>query len=655
MKRILLLVAFFFVITPPMFSHDAEYESIPKLDSLAYQLMDSLMAPSFHRIITEYQALADLSQNPRYLIGASKYRVNRYYVLGETDSLVMYVKETMALSKKYNDDYNYYMSWSYLINHYTISDKNQLAIEEAKKMQNEAFSSDNEIGKALSLVSLGEAYYYFGNYGLSQDCLEQGLNVYLSSKDKDYFSISSVYYSLNLALIADKKYDETLTSCDSWDAAIGKMDEEEHGNTIVAFKLVSACARLIALSRLHQFSEANQYLTKIESYYAQVSSQTDYYLEAKSVYYEEIADYEKALIANQSAIDYFVSMNMLKEELRFTKSKSFILMKLERYQEATQSYYHYTNLKDSLDRSATVYQLNEMLVINDIQNAKIANQNLQIEVEHSKRVLSSISAIAFFIVVIILLSFLYRNKRMNKRLNEALIHAEESDRLKSAFLANMSHEIRTPLNAVVGFSNLLTSKEATTEDIEQYRNIINLNSDLLLKLINDILDLSRLDANPDELKLTVFDIVPLFNDLGVSFMPRITNNNVTLSIVNPYEECIVHLDKNKIIQMITNLVNNAIKFTDKGTITMSYKIVAQNIVFEVEDTGRGMTEEQKSKIFDRFYKADEFTQGSGLGMSIIYALIKNMKGTIEVSSELGKGTKFTVTIPTKAQEKLKNS
>lgn len=222
--------------------------------------------------------------------------------------------------------------------------------------------------------------------------------------------------------------------------------------------------------------------------------------------------------------------------------------------------------------------------------------------------------------------------------------AEQSDKLKSAFLANMSHEIRTPLNAIVGFSDLLMVTE-DQEEKEDFIQIINANNELLLKLINDILDLSKIEAGSVELKYEDFDLAVYFNELAASMHRRVVNPQVRLVPMNPYETCTVRLDKNWLAQILTNFVTNAIKYTSEGMIEMGYEKVGGSIRLYVRDTGIGIPEDKKDRVFHRFEKLDEFAQGTGLGLSICKAIVEACRGEIGFESEFDKGSLFWAILP----------
>lgn len=242
---------------------------------------------------------------------------------------------------------------------------------------------------------------------------------------------------------------------------------------------------------------------------------------------------------------------------------------------------------------------------------------------------------------------------MKRELLTAKEKAETSDHLKSAFLANMSHEIRTPLNAIVGFSRIIADSE-NAEERQEYYNIVESNNERLLQLINEILDLSKIEAGSVEFNIAPVHLSPLCKELYDALIFRCPNN-VKL-IFEPSDKNIqIKSDKNRIFQVISNLIGNAFKFTTRGSIRYGYYQKGKEIVFYVSDTGSGISSDKISKVFDRFVKANTFAQGTGLGLAICKTIIEHLGGAIIVSSEIGKGTTFTFTLPAETEENRKNS
>lgn len=234
-------------------------------------------------------------------------------------------------------------------------------------------------------------------------------------------------------------------------------------------------------------------------------------------------------------------------------------------------------------------------------------------------------------------------KETEQMLIKAKEKAEEADRLKSAFLANMSHEIRTPLNAIVGFSSMLEEAE-DQEEKHQYITIIEDNNKLLLQLISDILDLSKIEAE-------TFDIIPervnakqLCNDLSQAMQMK-TSPQVELRLKDNLPELTFTSDKNRLYQVLLNFVTNALKFTSEGNITIDYQIDGNEVKFSVQDTGMGIEPEKQEAIFTRFVKLNSFIPGTGLGLSICQSIVTQLGGKIGVESEPGRGSCFWFTHP----------
>ena len=237
-------------------------------------------------------------------------------------------------------------------------------------------------------------------------------------------------------------------------------------------------------------------------------------------------------------------------------------------------------------------------------------------------------------------------KKMEQELTTAKELAEESNRLKSAFLANMSHEIRTPLNAIVGFSGILASTEEEQEK-QEYVSIIENNNTLLLQLISDILDLSKIEAGTLELNYSNIELNELMRELERGFLLRVKTDAVKLEFVEPAGPCMAYTEKNRLSQLMINLVTNAIKFTEKGSIRFGYEMRENELYFYVADTGCGIPKDKQQNIFGRFVKLNSFAQGTGLGLSICKTLMDHMGGRIGVESEEGKGSTFWFTLPYK--------
>lgn len=234
-------------------------------------------------------------------------------------------------------------------------------------------------------------------------------------------------------------------------------------------------------------------------------------------------------------------------------------------------------------------------------------------------------------------------------LKEAKEAAEKSDRLKSLFLSNMSHEIRTPLNAIVGFSELLAATE-DNEEKQEYMSVISRNNDLLLQLINDILDLSKIEANTLEFVYSEVDINEMLKTLEMTCRRKSVNPEVDIVFIPSLKTCVINTEQNRVLQVISNLVSNAMKFTREGHIRFGYELEEHGLRFFVSDTGRGIPEEQQHDVFKRFVKLDTFTNGTGLGLPICTNIVQRLGGEIGVYTNESGGCTFWFTLPVKPVE-----
>lgn len=235
-------------------------------------------------------------------------------------------------------------------------------------------------------------------------------------------------------------------------------------------------------------------------------------------------------------------------------------------------------------------------------------------------------------------------KKMEDELLSAKDRAEESNRLKSAFLANMSHEIRTPLNAIIGFSNILASAEEEQEK-QEYINIIESNNTLLLQLISDILDLSKIEAGTLEFSYSNVELNDIISEIESVAQYRTKANGIELVAEKALPSLRIKTEKNRLMQVLNNLLNNATKFTSQGSITFGYELRDKQLYFYVKDTGCGIPADKVDSIFGRFVKLNSFVQGTGLGLSICQTIVEHMGGHIGVESEEGKGSTFWFIIP----------
>ena len=232
-------------------------------------------------------------------------------------------------------------------------------------------------------------------------------------------------------------------------------------------------------------------------------------------------------------------------------------------------------------------------------------------------------------------------KSLETSLVAARNKAEESDRLKTAFLANMGHEIRTPLNAIVGFADLLPVVQSE-EDRNQLISEIQANNRKLLQIIDGLVSMSKIEAGAKSLLMGKVDLNQILQQMAETYRPT---TNLPIHVQCPLPELKIETDREKLLEILDNLVQNAVKFTTDGEINLSYEVEGNQVRVNVTDTGKGVAEEDKSRIFERFVKIDEFVPGTGLGLSVVESHIKNLGGSVGVESSLGEGSNFWFILP----------
>ena len=292
------------------------------------------------------------------------------------------------------------------------------------------------------------------------------------------------------------------------------------------------------------------------------------------------------------------------------------------------------------------YQLPANSVITDSEDPQLK--------QYKQFLYLAVIAVIILISLVIFLAIIYtKNRNLRRTLEknekeilEAKERAEEGDKLKSAFLANMSHEIRTPLNAIVGFSQLMSEESCAKEDRISYSSVIAQNSEMLLTLISDILDISKMDTGKFELDIREVNLKELCNRIFQT-TTHLKREGVEY-ICKPHQgEVILKTDLHRISQVLINLITNSNKFTEKGSITLGYELRPEkgDVLFTVTDTGRGIPAEKHSRLFARFEKLDEYTQGAGLGLAISKQIVTRLGGKIWIDPDYTNGARFCFTHP----------
>lgn len=366
-------------------------------------------------------------------------------------------------------------------------------------------------------------------------------------------------------------------------------------------------------------------------------------------YYTLIKDPVRAIPLAESLIEYYKERHRYTGLINTISVKGNLLYKVGRGMEAATVYRELAALKDSITREEYYQQLAKLRTRHDIDKLEIKNKEMELEAVSTRNQLWIMGGGLSFLALVcgLLVYIAWSRHRHSLQLQAAKEKAEEADRLKSAFLANMNHEIRTPLNAIVGFSQVLVEEE-NKQTRQELAEIIQNNNELLQRLIVDVLDISKIESNSMSLRYASHSIPPLMKEIYNIICLKITPDvSLILDDCPPLQ---MDTDRNRLTQILTNLLNNAIKHTSSGHIRFGYTLQEDKVCFFVEDTGEGIPADQQERIFSRFVQLSSWSKGVGLGLAICRGLTEKMGGRIEVESEMGKGSVFRVTLPVKQAE-----
>ena len=480
-----------------------------------------------------------------------------------------------------------------------------LAVNNANSMYQQAKAIDYPFGTALALRALADTYQSSGNPQSAIESYEESLKI----MQKIPASIPYLKTSMFHLILSKLKYRQ-MTDIEKDFAYLESLYHKESG---LPDDFYLPCSYAYYYIQTNNLPKALEYLKQLDSiyekypypYYSSISNYmyAGYHIESKE-YDKALKEYEELLtITKKTAL--FRHVQLLQERAK-------VLVLMNQKQEACKIYEEINHLKDSLDAQSYLSQINELHTLYQIDKSELNYINIQKNLYYW-----SLSVILVIVVLII----------------------------KSLFLSNMSHEIRTPLNALSGFSAILTEESIDNETKQQCNDIIQQNSELLLKLINDVIDLSSLEIGKMQFKFNECDIVALCRNV-IDMVEKIKQTQAEVRFSTSLSSLKLTTDSARLQQVLINLLINATKFTAQGTITLELvKQTEDTALFSVSDTGCGISKENQNKIFNRFEKLDENAQGTGLGLSICQLIIEQLGGKIWIDPDYDKGARFLFTHP----------
>lgn len=578
-----------------------------------------------------------------------------YYGQGEnrTDSIIAGVNRLKQYARSVGNAELYYWAWAArLVNYYIIQGEYNIALLEAEKMLLEAKGEKDQGSIAECYYALANVYAAKGLVKKSQEFMLKEIdifenaNVFRYNISCQYSDAAKIYIDLGEAEKAPELLKKALkTSKSTYHEVTAKLVYVSlylaQGDTAAARKALEECRQM--------------YMEE-----PSMKRHIHYLYDVEIDYNWRVGNYNKALSVLDERETELRKKNNLTTLMALRKTKADILWDMNRKEEAAGLYRDFLlEQKKEKERNEeiTTSEFATMLNLQQLNAEKVRLEKIsqKKQLQNTRTILFSVLGLLCIVVI-----FLWQQRKLNAKLhlaknkldeqNRTLIKAEEelrkakevaeqSNWLKTMFIQNMSHEIRTPLNSIVGFSGVLVDMLDEKEDIGQYVALIESNSKLLLKLVGDILDISILDSEV-EIKHNAVDVNACcqasIDAAGASFDP-----GVKLIFEPACDELIINSNYNYIVQVLDNLLGNASKFTHEGSVTLAYEVKKEEnqLIFTVTDTGIGIPVEEQERVFERFVKLDNFSQGAGLGLSICRIVAERLGGYLRIDKGYTQGTR----------------
>ena len=575
------------------------------------------------------------------------------------DSVIAWSEQLLPTQQSNEDRTTYFLLQLQLANAYTLRGDISLATNRAQLMYEEAKATDYQFGMVVANQAIGDAYNTIANMGDKalesyQDALTELSNI---SGQHPYraqllLKMSNVLQRKGRLEEAEKILEE-----------LEKILYQEPDYPTDFFFCIEKTNFAISHGHLSQdyLDEANIWLHKMDSIY-QLHPEKFYRFHldyTTAAYYRAMGNWDKQYW--KQALDIYSKLqaeysgNKRSTYYRWTSLEKIYLCKIQGMaMEACRIYQELYPPIDTLASQNYIRQINTIKAKYQVDKAETASNN-----EYNKIITSILVGTMALVTLFVLLAILLKRQRekvklSTQKLATSRINAENAMRAKSVFLSNMSHEIRTPLNALSGFSSLLTEEGLDDETRRQCNEVIQQNSELLLKLINDVIDLSSLEFGKLQFCIAQHDAVSICKNV-IDTVNKVKQTQAELTFTTELEEMPIETDDSRLQQVLINLLINATKFTPQGSIVLKLeKETDDTVLFTVTDTGCGIPKDKQANIFQRFEKLNENAQGSGLGLSICQLIIEHIGGQIWIDSEYTEGSRFCFTHPISQTSRKEN-
>ena len=575
------------------------------------------------------------------------------------DSVIAWSEQLLPTQQSNEDRTTYFLLQLQLANAYTLRGDISLATNRAQLMYEEAKATDYQFGMVVANQAIGDAYNTIANMGDKalesyQDALTELSNI---SDQHPYraqllLKMSNVLQRKGRLEEAEKILEE-----------LEKILYQEPDYPTDFFFCIEKTNFAISHGHLSQdyLDEANIWLHKMDSIY-QLHPEKFYRFHldyTTAAYYRAMGNWDKQYW--KQALDIYSKLqaeysgNKRSTYYRWTSLEKIYLCKIQGMaMEACRIYQELYPPIDTLASQSYIRQINTIKAKYQVDKAETASNN-----EYNKIITSILVGTMALVTLFVLLAILLKRQRekvklSTQKLATSRINAENAMRAKSVFLSNMSHEIRTPLNALSGFSSLLTEEGLDDETRRQCNEVIQQNSELLLKLINDVIDLSSLEFGKLQFCIAQHDAVSICRNV-IDTVNKVKQTQAELTFTTELEEMPIETDDSRLQQVLINLLINATKFTPQGSIVLKLeKETDDTVLCTVTDTGCGIPKDKQANIFQRFEKLNENAQGSGLGLSICQLIIEHIGGQIWIDSEYAEGSRFCFTHPISQKGRKEN-
>lgn len=577
---------------------------------------------------------------------------NFFYHRNDVDSLKKYTPVFKDLCLKLNDEYYYYRSWDLLCESMLFSNELKEEVTEHQKMYEDALKRQSDIGMAYSTSRIGMSYATRSEYAKAQSYINQSLGLFEKRKCwNEYITMSSNYIIILKNLDKQEEALHTFHRLDSLaDTFLASDDITPHAARILMIKDMA--------SEICQQPEdtvmLKKYLKEIEEVYKKVPNLSPIYRYNSKEKYANLTNNLTEKIAYQdSAAQYYLKRRNMINLSRIYKDMAKSLYETQKFEKAYLMLNEYILLNDSIHRKEFQEQLSELSTRFNINKLELEAQKASMRARNMQYYYACALIVILLITLIVGIKFYLHKLRSNRLLRQQadeLLHANERAQqahlMKTAFIQNMNHEVRTPLNAIVGFSECLTQMQFGVEDTQEICSTIKENSDKLLKIIGDMISIANIDSGDNTLNFRPLSLDKCCKQL-IDEMQEGIKSDIKLYYTSSHDDLSVITDESIVHQILTNLLHNAIKFTGQGEIELSYRTdeKRKKLFFLVRDTGPGIDESLKERIFERFYKVDSFVPGSGLGLSLCRVLAERLSGEVYLDCSYKEGSLFVFVQP----------